>query len=75
VSEPQAKRPMVSLMLLDNPRNNVVVPAPPALTAGTHTTDYCCGKCQTVLMYAEAGQVQNLIIKCAVCGSYNSTDI
>jgi hypothetical protein len=75
VSELQAKRPTISLMILDNPRNNVVIPAPPVLTAGAHAADYCCGQCQTVLMHAEAGQVQNLIIKCAVCGSYNSTDI
>ena len=50
------------------------IDAPPILIASTHTTDYCCGSCGTVLMHAETGQVHNLLIRCTACGGYNSTD-
>jgi hypothetical protein len=67
--------PTVSLKLVDHPRTGAVVTAPPVLIASTHTADYCCGHCSTVLMHAERGQVHNLVIKCSACGSYNSTDL
>ena len=51
------------------------VDAPPILIASTHTTDYCCGSCGTVLMHADTGQVHELVIHCTECGSYNSTDM
>jgi hypothetical protein len=35
---------------------------------------FTCGKCGTVLLHADAGQVHNLIIHCTDCGAYNSTD-
>jgi DNA-directed RNA polymerase subunit RPC12/RpoP len=64
----------VGLKLIPTPGNGVhFVSAPPALIASTHTVDYVCGKCSTVLMH-EIGQVDNLIIHCTTCGSYNSTD-
>ena len=51
-----------------------VVSAPPLLDASSHTIDYVCGHCGTVLMHAEEGQVHNLLIHCLACGSYNSTE-
>jgi hypothetical protein len=68
-------RPRVSLRLVDHPRTGSVVTAPPILIASTHTVDYCCAHCSTVLMHADRGQIHNLIIKCNECGSYNSTDL
>ena len=44
------------------------------LEASSHTVDYLCGNCETVLLHAEAGQVHNRFIKCTKCGSYNATD-
>jgi DNA-directed RNA polymerase subunit RPC12/RpoP len=52
-----------------------VISAPPVLDASSHTIDYVCGNCSTVLMHAEYGQVHNLTIRCTECGSYNSTDV
>lgn len=67
--------PRAGLKLVPTPGNDVhFVSAPPVLIASTHTVDYVCGKCSTVLMHAEIGQVHNLIIHCTICGSYNSTD-
>jgi len=64
----------VSLKWVEYPKVGAVVTAPPVLIASTHTFDYCCTHCATVLMRAEANQVHNLLIRCTVCGSYNSTD-
>jgi transcription elongation factor Elf1 len=50
------------------------VSAPPILDAATHTIDYTCGKCGTVLMHAEDNQVHGLLIHCGICGAYNATD-
>ena len=44
------------------------------LNASDHTIDFTCGTCGTVLMYAEEGQVHNVTIRCARCGSCNSTN-
>lgn len=71
----EKQRPKLSLKLVDAPKFGAVVTAPPILTASTHTIDYCCGHCSAVLMHAERGQVHNLLIKCTLCGAYNSTDI
>lgn len=71
----EQQRPKLGLKVVDTPKVGAVVTAPPILTASTHTIDYCCGQCSTVLMHAERDQVHNLLIKCAVCGAYNSTDI
>ena len=66
--------PKVRLQLIEPPNNGPIVRAPPVLVASTHTIDYACYVCGTVLMHAEAGQVHNLKIYCNACGSYNSTD-
>jgi len=67
--------PRVGLELIPTPSSDVrFVSAPPVLIASSHTIDYVCGKCSTVLLHAELGQVHGLIIHCTACGSYNSTD-
>ena len=68
------QNPQVRLKLIPAPSIGGVVPAPPILIASTHTIDYTCGQCDTVLMHAERGQVHNLVIHCVACGSYNTTE-
>jgi len=65
--------PRESLMLVSTPGVGHVVSAPPVLIASSHSIDYTCGQCGTVLLHAERGQVHNLIIHCTECGSYSST--
>ena len=65
----------ISLKIVVAPSaGRTVVSAPPVLNASDHTVDFLCGNCGTVLMHAEEGQVHNVTICCARCGSYNSTD-
>jgi len=52
----------------------VVLEAPPVLKASEHSVDYTCGRCATVLLHADEGQVHGILIRCTNCGSYNSTD-
>jgi predicted RNA-binding Zn-ribbon protein involved in translation (DUF1610 family) len=56
------------------PAIGVVLDAPPVLIASEHSVDYTCGHCGTVLLHAEEGQVRGVLLRCANCGSYNSTD-
>ena len=67
------RNPIVPLKVVPNASAGHYVSAPPVLVASTHTTDYICGSCGTVLMHAEQGQVHSLIIRCKSCGAYNST--
>ena len=67
----KTKRP---LKIVVAPRIGAVLTAPPALTASTHTVDYTCGYCGSVLMHADEGQVHQLMIRCTSCGSYNETE-
>jgi predicted RNA-binding Zn-ribbon protein involved in translation (DUF1610 family) len=48
--------------------------APPVLVASEHSVDYTCGHCGTILLHAEEGQVRGVLLRCANCGSYNSTE-
>jgi DNA-directed RNA polymerase subunit RPC12/RpoP len=50
-----------------------VVNAPPVLIASSHTIDYLCGNCGTVLLHAEDDQVHGLFIHCTQCGACNAT--
>jgi hypothetical protein len=43
------------------------------LVASSHTIDFLCGKCATVLMHAEDDQVHGLFIHCTRCGACNAT--
>ena len=65
---------IVRLKVVTAPAIGSVVSAPPVLQASSHTIDYVCGGCGTVLMHAEDGQVHNLTIHCLGCGLYNSTN-
>lgn len=67
--------PKESLQVIAAPATGPVVDAPPVLVASRHTVNYQCGQCETVLMHAEPGQVQNLVIRCRECGTYNKADI
>ena len=45
---------------------------PYALFRGKADTDYVCGCCQTTIVSCiERGQLVNIVLKCANCGSYN----
>jgi predicted RNA-binding Zn-ribbon protein involved in translation (DUF1610 family) len=64
----------IPLKVVTAPAIGVVLEAPPALVASEHSVDYTCGRCGTVLLHADEGQVHGILIHCANCGSYNSTD-
>ena len=60
---PTRNNPRLPLKVITAPGIGHVLSAPPALTASTNTVDYTCGKCGTVLMHAELGQVCAATIK------------
>ncbi len=64
----------ISLRVTPAPAIGHVLDAPPVLKASDHSVDYTCGHCGTTLLHAEENQVHGLLIRCANCGSYNSTD-
>jgi hypothetical protein len=66
--------PKISLKVVHAPAVGVVLDAPPVLRASEHSVDYTCGRCDTVLLHADHGQVHGILIRCTNCGSYNSTD-
>jgi DNA-directed RNA polymerase subunit RPC12/RpoP len=70
-----AERRKIALMAIKAPGVGSVLSAPPILEASSHTVDYTCGRCGTILMHAELDQVHNLLIHCTQCGTYNSTDV
>ena len=64
----------IPLKVVTAPAVGVVLKAPPVLVASEHSVDYTCGRCGTVLLHADEGQVHGVLIHCTNCGSYNSTD-
>ena len=52
----------------------VILDAPPILRTEDDSVDYTCGKCETILLHAEAHKVRGIQIHCANCGAFNSTD-
>jgi predicted RNA-binding Zn-ribbon protein involved in translation (DUF1610 family) len=64
----------ISLKVVHAPAIGIVLDAPPVLIASEHSVDYTCGRCGTALLHAEEGQVHGVLLRCANCGSYNSTD-
>jgi DNA-directed RNA polymerase subunit RPC12/RpoP len=65
----------INLKVVKAPSIGHVLPAPPALKASDQSVDYTCGRCGTILLHPEEGQVHGLLIHCTNCGSYNSTDL
>jgi hypothetical protein len=65
----------ISLKAVTGPATGIVLDAPPVLIASGHSVDYTCGRCNTVLLHAEEGQVRGFLICCTKCGTYNSLDI
>jgi DNA-directed RNA polymerase subunit RPC12/RpoP len=64
----------IPLKVVTAPKVGVILDAPPVLKASEHSVDYTCGRCATVLLHADEGQVHGILIRCTNCGSYNSTD-
>jgi len=64
----------ISLKVIIAPATGHILDAPPVLIASQHSVDYTCGHCGTTLLHADENQVFGLLIRCANCGSYNSTD-
>jgi DNA-directed RNA polymerase subunit RPC12/RpoP len=64
----------IRLKVITAPTTGHVLEAPPVLKASDHSVDYTCGRCDTVLLHADFGQVHGLLIRCAACGSYNATE-
>jgi hypothetical protein len=64
----------INLKIVSAPLIGSIMDAPPILVASDHPFDFACGNCTAILMHAEHSQVVNVTIRCAVCGSYNSTD-
>lgn len=68
------ERRKIALKVVPSSTTGPAVSAPPVLIASAHTVDYVCGSCNAVLMHAEEGQIHNVLIRCTMCGAYNSTD-
>ena len=66
--------PKIALQVATAPAIGVVLEAPPVLIASEHSVDYTCGRCATILLHADEGQVHGVLIRCTKCGSYNSTE-
>ena len=66
------KRQTIPLRVVSAPQTRHALSAPPILQASSHTIDFICGACNTILMQAESGQVHNLLIHCTKCGAYNA---
>ena len=64
----------IALRVATTPAIGVVLEAPPVLTASEHSVDYTCGRCGTVLLHADEGQVHGILIRCTNCGTYNSME-
>jgi hypothetical protein len=41
------------------------------VTVTSNSNDYVCGKCATLLVVADAGQLHHLAIECRECGALN----
>ena len=63
----------IRLQVITAPAVGVVLDAPPVLVASEQSVDCACGRCDTILLHAEEGQVRGILLRCANCGSYNST--
>jgi hypothetical protein len=69
-----SERRTIALKVVPSSTTGPAVSAPPVLNASDQTVDYVCGSCNAILMHADEGQIHNVLIRCAICGAYNSTD-
>jgi predicted RNA-binding Zn-ribbon protein involved in translation (DUF1610 family) len=67
------KNPTRKLRVVEATGLEHTVDAPPILVASSHTIDFLCGNCGTILMHAEDDQVHGLFIHCTQCGACNAT--
>jgi hypothetical protein len=59
---------LVRPLPLTAPAEGIVLDAPPVLVASDHSVDYTRGRCSTVLLHTEEGQVRGFLIRCTKCG-------
>jgi DNA-directed RNA polymerase subunit RPC12/RpoP len=64
----------IPLNIVTAPASGAVLEAPSALIVSEHSVDYACGRCGTVVLHANEGQVNGVLIRCRNCGSFNSTE-
>jgi DNA-directed RNA polymerase subunit RPC12/RpoP len=68
-------RQRMRLRVVARPAGGTNTKAPPILDASSGTIDYICGRCGTVLMHANEGEVHGVVIECLQCGAFNATDM
>jgi predicted RNA-binding Zn-ribbon protein involved in translation (DUF1610 family) len=67
--------PQRRLRILKDPGNGPIIHAPPVIAYESHTIDFLCGACGTVLMHAHHNQpLHHALIHCTECGAINATD-
>ena len=64
----------IALKVVTAPVTGTVLTAPPVIKASEHSVDYTCGRCGTILLHAEEGQIRGVQLHCLNCGSYNMTE-
>jgi hypothetical protein len=62
------------LKVIEAPRTEQVISAPPPVVASDQSNHYLCGHCGTLLVVAESNQLHGLVVRCRECGSHNAVD-
>jgi hypothetical protein len=57
-----------SLKVITAPAIGYAIQAPPPIAVSA------CGRCGTLLVIADTGQLHGLVVRCRECGSYNAVD-
>jgi hypothetical protein len=52
----------------------VVTPSK-SVSVSPNDNQYLCGRCSTILLVAEPGQPDRIVIECRKCGALNKADI
>ena len=67
---PEPKKGTAAILQLGTPK--YFMNEPYVIMRGNADTDYVCGGCRvTIVSGIERGQLINMVLKCANCGSYN----
>ena len=64
----------IALEVVSAPAKGAVLTAPPVFKISDNSVDYTCGRCGTVLLHSEEGQVRGVLFRCSNCGSYNKAE-